>query len=529
MSWTIIKEILIADGLIWLAALMLLPGGKSESSPERLIKSLLASLPVWALYPSYKLGIPPVTNSLYEWGLAILIILALVIELIIILDFLGKERVALLTIPAQLCLSGALFIFPFFCTYTAAKQAFTSYEEAQSLESSTCPDATSQVLAAHISDSHLIENAESTTAEGDVPGNERLKDLVAEVEKYKPAYLLHSGDVTDTGSAKEWARAVEILKPVTSWTRVVLAPGNHDVSEALCSHASPECASSMYHAKVHLWRFFNAQAELFPEIKTATARSLKEELDRKDFPADIRQVATADALIDGCTKDCQDMQEEGKYHDLALGPCMRACKERHPGEAELVNEFSKNMGYWQKDGLDLFPLWWADEQRSVAIFSLEISPVGKEIGKNAVGFLDRAEVERLKGIFAKLPPTIHTVIILCHHPLTRAPGDTFSGPDNLLSWTDWQNSQWWAYALLRAMPDDAGGLITWLKRTAEAKPDTTLVIAFGHRHRRSLGSVGRVILEEAPNVSNSLYRGGLFFISRAPDQSVSAAWCNMAK
>jgi hypothetical protein len=136
-------------------------------------------------------------------------------------------------------------------------------------------------------------------------------------------------------------------------------------------------------------------------------------------------------------------------------------------------------------------------------------------------------------IIRQIPSSVDTIVVMQHYPIARAPGDTMSGPDwSLFGWSTldkwWvslQNSQWWAYSFLAAKPDTASRLLSSLEELAEQDPNRSVFVVFGHRHRRSLGTIKRVTFVEAPNVGSHMHNG-FFFGKRRDDGRVSISWCD---
>ena len=82
------------------------------------------------------------------------------------------------------------------------------------------------IFFAQISDSHIGFNKEANT---DVTGT--LRDAVAKLNALpqRPAFVLHTGDITQLAKASEFDTANELLKEVKT-DRVLYVPGEHDVA-----------------------------------------------------------------------------------------------------------------------------------------------------------------------------------------------------------------------------------------------------------------------------------------------------------
>src|SRR5262245_34650413 len=82
------------------------------------------------------------------------------------------------------------------------------------------------IFFAQISDSHIGFNKEANT---DVTGT--LREAVAKLNALpqRPAFVLHTGDITQLAKPSEFDTANEILKEVKT-DRVLYVPGEHDVA-----------------------------------------------------------------------------------------------------------------------------------------------------------------------------------------------------------------------------------------------------------------------------------------------------------
>jgi hypothetical protein len=114
--------------------------------------------------------------------------------------------------------------------------------------------------------------------------------------------------------------------------------------------------------------------------------------------------------------------------------------------------------------------------------------------------------------------------------VTRAPGDTANVPSlSLLKLSafvsDLYNSQWWNYAFLRADPAEMNMLTTWMRDRADRDRNRSFIVVFGHRHQRSLGAVGNVLIIEAPNVATTR-DPGFYLVANAQQQTRSVFLCN---
>jgi hypothetical protein len=103
-----------------------------------------------------------------------------------------------------------------------------------------------------------------------------LPDLLAQISERAPPYLLISGDVTDRGLKGELDRVLDALKRISGHSKIILAPGNHDLSEV--------CGISL--GDDRLMRFLRAQELLFPKLRTASGASLDDGFAAESSPGE---------------------------------------------------------------------------------------------------------------------------------------------------------------------------------------------------------------------------------------------------
>jgi 3',5'-cyclic AMP phosphodiesterase CpdA len=84
---------------------------------------------------------------------------------------------------------------------------------------------------AHLSDLHLTEGDRVRMAERARPGGNRaLAALLQQTELRHVDAVIITGDVTDRGTAQSWQRVRELIDKAGIAERVILVPGNHDLS-----------------------------------------------------------------------------------------------------------------------------------------------------------------------------------------------------------------------------------------------------------------------------------------------------------
>ena len=90
-----------------------------------------------------------------------------------------------------------------------------------------------QPVLLFLSDIHLTVDGRPQTS-GDPSGNVNLDELIPRLtQKIRPDWVVIPGDLVETGTAAEWKLALERLNRIRdAGVRVILAPGNHDISAA---------------------------------------------------------------------------------------------------------------------------------------------------------------------------------------------------------------------------------------------------------------------------------------------------------
>jgi len=505
-----------------------------------LTQALTCSLPLSVIIFANVAGLPPVPSTLYALSVGLIVAMSLGIGI----RFFRVAAMRMITLIAcQVCLATLIVVFAALWTNWQGDRAFASLEETTPVSplSGQC-SSTPNVLFTHISDLHLANPGSQTTYDGSEPGNRYVPDLLAAIARVHPAYLLISGDITDRGFIEQWRSALRYLAPLASNTPIILAPGNHDLSNAFegdLSDVTPE---------TRLQRFVTAQEQLFSRLLTAKDATLGDVVKHAPTFDDPDYVA-AEGRLQECRQTCEALlprlpiapkaTDPGERPMLELretqrrqGECAATCAARLSSDNAFIEQhIAAYHDYWNQVREQAFPLYWLDEAKGLAVFSLMLEPSAgaNGLGNNAIGYLDKNQAQRLKSKIAALPPSIESIAVMMHHPPTRAPDDAMRVPPFTFAKLgrfvdDLYNSQWWSYAFLRADPNGLNELVGWLRDFAEGDRNRSLVIVFGHRHQRSLGRVGRVIAMEAPNVASSRERG-FYLTTRSAAGALAVSWC----
>jgi hypothetical protein len=122
-----------------------------------------------------------------------------------------------------------------------------------------------------------------------------------------------------------------------------------------------------------------------------------------------------------------------------------------------------------------------------------------------------------------------------HHPLLwtgLTPFPRFQLSDfihPLRMWNIFYSSPWALSVFLHNDIDEGRQVYAILQEELAKRPGTVAIVAFGHRHERSLGRIGAITFEEAPNVATTNRDNYGFYLVGANANSLSIEWCAMPK
>jgi hypothetical protein len=114
-----------------------------------------------------------------------------------------------------------------------------------------------------------------------------------------------------------------------------------------------------------------------------------------------------------------------------------------------------------------------------------------------------------------------------HHPLLwtglgRLPRLTSDSQDPL--WDRFYSSPWFLSVFLHHDVKESEEIFEILTAELSRRRGVDAIVAFGHRHERSLSEIGPVILEEAPNLAAKAEDFG-FYLVGATGNSLDVSWC----
>jgi hypothetical protein len=235
--------------------------------------------------------------------------------------------------------------------------------------------------------------------------------------------------------------------------------------------------------------------------------------------------------IERCTADCFQLSVPGSplQQRAPAGYCRNACAGSYVGDAHLVERTRQEN---PRVDQDVFPLYLEDTEKGLAVLSLMLPTIGDGTlwGTNAAPSVDAKQVDWAKQHLKSLDGRIKTVVVIQHYPLTRGPGDKWSGPD--LSWRFWkwlgeiENSNWFLYSFLLPKPVEAEPFVKFLADTATQDGSRKYFLLFGHRHMKTLSRIGALTLVEAPNVASELKDSqGFYLYGRDTNTRAPVSWC----
>lgn len=510
------------------------------ASPSRPILrtffTALALLPVGGGVAAFWLGLPPeppivLSLNLFIGVYWICIVAGLGLGLYI------REMASAATWPrniggaaAQIVVSLFVLSIPFTWTLSSTRSAALATRALEAGIAAECPSLNAPIAIAHISDTHITARGKPTR-EGQVGGNDHLPELLSEIALRNPAYLLISGDVTDTGSPDEWRTFADIVKPYRNKMMIVLAPGNHDVNMAFGDDPSGDSYTDSsdlrtkgYEELSRIGRVYAAQSSLSPDMHVRSGMTIGELL--AESPGVDAQRAFAD-LHSTCFNECARIPADKPAARNAA--CSRGC-----------DDWRVLRRYYYKSLSREFPWVQVDSDRSLMVIVLATSIPAVEdrtLGRNAIGHIDLEQVAALRESVRSAPPNVKTFVVVFHHPITNIRGQDEEAPwhsldasrtTSMKTWwlnvrSQWENSSWWARAFLRTNPLESRVLLAALDDEMRARKAHGVVM-FGHRHEQSFAGWHNLSFAEAPSVSPPGGKGGFYAVTPSAGPPV-VAWC----
>jgi 3',5'-cyclic AMP phosphodiesterase CpdA len=315
-----------------------------------------------------------------------------------------------------------------------------------------------------LSDVHLTADGGKQTS-GDPSGNVNLDYVTRRLAaKTGPRWVVVTGDLVETGNSPEWVLAVDMLNRLrASGIRVILAPGNHDISTAydpLMAYAflrKPYARRQMLDAS-KLADYLGMTAFLEGELRTYDGHALREVweleigtvrdlLSRWQQAADqalgaLAQVPAFPAFTMRLAKhrpptalrflEFFDPQKASALLEPLIAEAMTvfatpASSAKFFPRAVWVETFTQSRACrltpfmlalkWQHLWLDVFPLILADKDEGIefVIVNSNVPEVG--LFGSAFGRLTAEQKERVRQCVSKSSQPV--IVVLMHHPICR--------------------------------------------------------------------------------------------------------------
>jgi hypothetical protein len=393
----------------------------------------------------------------------------------------GREWIAGLIIAGILVFASLGYLF------VLASQSFRRLIELLPLGDVVEQKVASGPLISHVSDIHITRADNVARLEGGLGGHAAVAQWLSSIRDLGPKFLVISGDITDTGDPAEWRRFEEIVRLYDTGAVVLLAPGNHDLSQEYGKRQD---------GKLRL--FLECQSRLLPQLVTFSGEQLSLIIDK--IHTDVAPLVSSRAE----TNKHEFIHTHPILDEKALDFAVQRAKfaEKHDWLAsawkDLLNE---RFSGFASDKHTLFPLKF-EHPPSRSIFYILNSALTSvpTFGNSALGHFSQAQLDQLMAQLETVPAWTQNVVIVTHHPPFRRPGEWrafyfgMGGKRKIVS-------RIWDYAFLAQHGTEAREFATRFSTYADKHPEINLFILCGHRHTPVIGRIGRIIALEAASLS----------------------------
>jgi 3',5'-cyclic AMP phosphodiesterase CpdA len=491
--------------------------------PEHL-GTFALSFPLLILWVNYRLGLPPIAFWYFQVSLTVIGFIALRICILVCSlepPFLQQTATRMGTVAALFFL--AAMFFPFVWTVVEGRQQFRNLPtfRSQSIVRIPAADCPREPRAeyVHVSDLHFTAG-QARTRDNEIPGDVRANELLTVLAGIQPDVVFVTGDITDTGSDAQWLFAEKFFREIEKATGalVLLAPGNHDFSPALTESATGRFNDNTVRAV----SFLSMASRIMPDVISAADDELNTWFAKAPAKPDIAAANDEQSRIDWCVANAQS--ENARSPGTVADPQL-FCEYQVPHPQ--LKAFENYTKYWLPLVNGAFPLHYSRGTSAYIILATTLS-VDNRITHNALGEIDDGQLRRLDSLLGTIPNGFD-VYLLLHHPIARPDTDKFSFP-LWGTFEDWEDSTAFAYSLLRLNSVRANRLLSTLEQFNSARPESRVIVMFGHRHVTSLGlrqyrtkhGWGQMTFEEEQNLGNPTSG---FFVKRAFD--AQPVWCKL--
>jgi hypothetical protein len=399
----------------------------------------------------------------------------------------------------------------------------------QPLTAGPCDDRNVQPIFAHISDLHITEK--TRTRDGKLPGNNKLEPLFRRLNKFNPPYLIVSGDITDEGTATQWRLVERLLNPLLSDTKIFISTGNHDLNYFF--GRDPEEHPWTWFglrplvgmdAEPRIFRAAEFQARHLPYVRGSSGSALKDITTNVPTTANLGQFQEqiAECKI-SCISNSDPDPAQGKLESAV-------CRSLRATNVESIRF------HYFHDLSESFPSYFVDEASQTAFISLTTSMADSaEVGRNAIGLTGKDQIKHLKAELSGLPTKVRYIVLVQHHPLLwngvppfpRFHWADFLHPRKTIDY--FYTNPWFLAVFLHNDIAEGEQIHALIKDELARRPGTTALVAFGHRHLRSLTQEGSIIFEEAPNLATENADNYGFYFVGTKAGALNVSWCAVAE
>jgi hypothetical protein len=156
------------------------------------------------------------------------------------------------------------------------------------------------------------------------------------------------------------------------------------------------------------------------------------------------------------------------------------------------------------------------------------------VGRNAIGWAGAEQIQKLREELHNLPTDVRYIVLVMHHPLLWAgvpPLPAFETSlllHPLRAWDAFYTSGWFLAVFLHNDINEGNQIYGLLNDELAKRPQSSALVLYGHRHERSLSRVGRMTLEEAPNLAATDPDNYGFYLVGTKGDSLNVSWCRVA-
>lgn len=390
-----------------------------------------------------------------------------------------------------------------------------------------CGDPGVTPIFAHISDLHITDH--TSTRDGRNPGNARLPSLLESINKLGPPFVVISGDLTDEGGSEQWRLVEQLFQPLRANTKVFVSTGNHDLNYFF--GRDPEEHPWTWFglrplvglgAEPRIFRAAKFQARHLQDVRTSSGRALQDVVANTPNASNL---ASFPQQVEECAISCiWNSDGDPGQVKLAIGGCRASCSR----DVESVRF------HYFRDLAESFPMYYIDDKSHTAFVSLTTS-MGETtaVGRNAIGLTGEQQISNFKAELAKLPSDVKYIVVVQHHPLLWKPVPPFPHFHwrHLLhlkkSIDAFYTSPWFLAVFLHNNFSEEDRIYTTLKDELAKRAGSSALVAFGHRHQRSLGRIDSVIFEEAPNLATDSADDYGFYLVGTKANALNVSWGRM--